>query len=75
VNSLEVRKSRSVLDWLPPAYVFHLILVWLLVAGVGVVLERFNLPSDVVEQLQTDPNYVGLALGFDDLARCVGERK
>ncbi len=62
VDSLEVQKSRSVLDWLPPAYIFYIIVIWLLVAGVGVVIERFNLPPDVVEQLQTDPNYASLAL-------------
>ena len=62
VESLEVQKSRSVLDRLPPAYIFYIILIWLLVAGVGVVIERFNLPPNVVEQLQTDPNYASLAL-------------
>jgi hypothetical protein len=62
VDSLEVQKSRSILDRLPPAYIFYIILVWLLVAGVGVVIERFKLPPDVVEQLQTDPNYASLAL-------------
>lgn len=62
VDSLEVQKSRFVLDRLPPAYIFYIILIWLIVAGVGVVIERFNLPLDVVEQLQTDPNYASLAL-------------
>lgn len=48
VDSLKIQKSRSVLDRLPPAYIFYIILIWLLVAGVGVVIERFKLPPDVV---------------------------
>ena len=62
MDSLTVQKSRSMLDRLPPAYIFYIVLIWLLVAGVGVVIERFKLPPDVVEQLQTDPNYASLAL-------------
>jgi hypothetical protein len=75
VDSLTVQKSRSVLDWLPPAYIFYIILIWLLVAGVGVVIERFNLPSDVVEQLQTDPNYASLALDLTILLLAYQKRK
>jgi hypothetical protein len=62
VDSLEARKYPSVLDRLPPAYTFYIILVWLLTAGVGVVLKDFQVPPDVLEQIQTDPNYVSLAL-------------
>ena len=62
VDSLKVAKYPSILDRFPPAYVFYIILVWLLSAGVGVVLKDFKLPPDVLEQLQTDPNYVSLAL-------------
>jgi hypothetical protein len=43
-DSLEVQKSGSVFDRLPPACIFYIILIWLLVAGVGVVIERFKLP-------------------------------
>ena len=75
VDSLEVQKSRSVLDRLPPAYIFYIILIWLLVAGVGVVIERFNLPPDVVEQLQTDPNYASLALDLTILFLAYRKRK
>jgi hypothetical protein len=62
VDTLEVRKYPSMLDRLPPAYIFYIILVWLLAAGVGVVLRDFKVPPDVLEQIQTDPNYVSLAL-------------
>jgi len=75
VDSLEVQKSRSVLDRLPPAYIFYIILIWLIVAGVGVVIERFNLPPDVVEQLQTDPNYASLALDLTILLVAYRKRK
>jgi hypothetical protein len=75
VDSLEVQKSRSMLDRLPPAYIFYIILVWLLVAGVGVVIERFKLPPDVVEQLQTDPNYASLALDLTILLLAYRKRK
>ena len=57
------------------AYIFYIILVWLLVAGVGVVIERFNLPPDVVEQLQTDPNFAGLALDLTILFLAFRKRK
>jgi len=75
VDSLKIQKSRSVLDRLPPAYIFYIILIWLLVAGVGVVIERFNLPPDVVEQLQTDPNYASLALDLTILLLAYRKRK
>ena len=75
VDSLEVQKSHSMLDRLPPAYIFFIILIWLLVAGVGIVIERFNLPPDVVEQLQTDPNYAGLALDLTILLLAYRKRK
>ena len=75
VDSLEVQKSRSVLDRLPPAYIFYIILIWLIVAGVGVVIERFNLPPDVVEQLQTDPNCASLALDLTILLVAYRKRK
>ena len=75
VDSLKVQQSRSILDRLPPAYIFYLVLVWLLVAGVGVVIERFNLPPGVVEQLQTDPNYASLALDLTILLLAYRKRK
>jgi hypothetical protein len=75
VDSLEVQKSRSALDRLPPAYIFYIILIWLIVAGVGVLIERFNLPPDVVEQLQTDPNYASLALDLTILFLAYHKRK
>jgi hypothetical protein len=75
VDSLKVQKSRSVLDRLPPGYIFYIILIWLLVAGVGVVIERFKLPPDVVEQLQTDPNYASLALDLTLLLLAYHKRK
>lgn len=75
VDSLKVQKSRSILGRLPPAYIFYIILIWLLVAGVGVVTERFKLPPDVVEQLQTDPNYAGLALDLTILLLAYRKRK
>jgi hypothetical protein len=62
VDLLEVQKSGRMLGRLSPAKVFWITLIWLPVAGVSVVMEQFNLPPDVVQQLQTDPNYVGLAL-------------
>jgi hypothetical protein len=75
VDSLKVRKYPSVLDRLPPAYMFYIILVWLLAAGVGVVLKDFKVPPDVLEQLQTDPNYVGLALEVTLLLLAARKRK
>ena len=75
VESLDVRKDPTVLDRLPAAYVFYIILVWLLAVGVGVVLKNFKLPPDVVEQLQTDPNYVSLALDLTIFLLAVGRRK
>lgn len=75
VDSLQVRKHPSVLDRLPPAYVFYIVLVWMLAVGVGVVLKSFKLPADVVEQLQTDPNYVGLALDLTIIILAVRKRE
>jgi hypothetical protein len=75
VDSLRVEKSSSVLGRLPPAYIFYIVLIWLLVAGVGVVIERFNLPPDVVEQIQTDPNYASLALDLTILLLAYHKRK
>ena len=75
VDSLEVQKTRSMLDRLPSAYIFYIILVWLLAVGVGVVMERFDLPPDVVQQLQTDPNYASLALDLTILFLAFRKRK
>lgn len=75
VDSLEVQKSRSVLDRLPPACIFYIILIWLLVAGVGVVIERFKLSPAVIKQLQTDPNYASLALDLTILLLAYRKRK
>jgi len=75
VDSLKVHKYPSVLDRLPPAYTFYIILIWVLAAGVGVVLKDFKVPPDVLEQLQTDPNYVSLALEVTLLLLAARNRK
>ena len=67
--------SRTVLDRLAAGYIVYIILIWLLVAGVGVVTQEFNLPPDVTTQIQTDPNYVGIALDLTILLLAARKRK
>jgi hypothetical protein len=38
MDSLEVQKSCSIVDRLPPAYIFYIIVIWLIVTGVGIVM-------------------------------------
>jgi hypothetical protein len=75
VDSLEVEKSGPVLDWLPPAYVFYAITVWLIVAGVAVVIARFGLSPDVADDLHSDLELADLALGLTVLFLEHGKRR
>jgi len=39
------------------------------------VIERFNLPPEIIEQLQADPNYASLALDLTILFLAYRKRK
>lgn len=65
VDSITVQKAPrplAILDRLAAAYVYYIVMIWILTAGLGVVVDRFNLPPHAVAELQTDTGTANLAL-------------